>query len=251
MMVAVLLFLIQSVSSLIIRSNIDRIDNITCSDELPIAASIFGQGDLKCLAPHDIYKNSEFRDVNIIEWIEFRYHHFEKYIYTDLEWKKEDFYSYRYNNFIEVRPMIGCLRMLKRYSHVIIFRTYGKDPRNPSKHWTTSSTPTLSGSQSSTSFVKTTRSRSTTEPTRTRVRTTEIISSNAPTKFATGTISRTEAPTAPITLEITVSSCLAVILSIVTVYCVIRQNRRRLRVVGHIYEDNTELDNIIETESTV
>ena len=153
--------------------------------------------------------------------------------------------------------MIGCLRMLKRYSHVIIFRTYGKDPRNPSKHGTTSSTPTSSGSHSSTSFAKTTHPRSTTEvPTRTRIGTTETsISSNAPTKFATsstGTISRTEAPTAAITLEITVPSCLAVIiLSIVTVYCVIRQNRRRLRVVGHIYEDNIELDNIIETESTV
>ena len=85
--------------------------------------------------------------------------------------------------------------------------------------------------------------------------TTGSISSNAPTTWtsSTGTISRTEAPTSAITLiEITVPSCLAVIiLAIVTVYCVIRQNGRRLRVVGHIYGDNIELDNIIETESTV
>ena len=63
----------------------------------------------------------------------------------------------------------------------------------------------------------------------------------------------TEAPTPTKTLiEIIVPSCLAVIiLSIVTVYCVIRQNGRRLHVVGHIYGDNIELDNVIETESTV
>ena len=321
MMVAVLLFLIQSVSSLIIRSNIDRIDNITCSDELPIAASIFGQGDLKCLAPHDIYKNSEFRDVNIIEWIEFRYHHFEKYIYTDLQWKKEDFYSYRFNDFIEVRPMIGCLRMLKHYSHAYIFRTFGKDPRNPTKCMTgttTSSTKkrpstpaSISGTLTSSSTLRTSLSPSSakisTRPT-TQIPTTEVtgvpttrptkvpttaqitgapttrftkvptttqitevttgrfsISSNAPTKFSTnatwisattstGAISRmTEAPTPAKTLiEIIVPSCLAVIiLSIVTVYYVIRQNGRRLRVVGHIYGDNIELDNMIETESTV
>ena len=71
MMVAVLLFLIQSVSSLIIRSNIDRVDNVSSSDESPIAASIFDQGDLKCLTPQDIFKNTEFADVNEFIWLEF------------------------------------------------------------------------------------------------------------------------------------------------------------------------------------
>ena len=42
-----------------------------------------------------------------------------------------------------------------------------------------------------------------------------------------------------------------IILSTVTACYVIRQNGRRIRVVGHIYQDNMELDNIIETKTTV
>ena len=141
-MVVILLYLAQTVCSQIIRSNIDRYDNVSCSDELPIAASIFNQGDLKCLTPQDIFKNTKFANVNEIEWLEFRYHHFEKYIFTNRQWKREDFYTYRLNEFIEVHPITGCLRMVKHLHHAYIFRTFGKDPRNPAKHVT--GTPTKS-----------------------------------------------------------------------------------------------------------
>ena len=135
-MVVILLYLVQTVCSQIIRSNIDRYDNVSCSDELPIAASIFNQGDLKCLTPQDIFKNTKFANVNEIEWLEFRYHHFEKYIFTNRQWKREDFYTYRLNEFIEVHPITGYLRMVKYLHHAYIFRTFGDDPRNPAKHVT-------------------------------------------------------------------------------------------------------------------
>ena len=135
-MVVILLYLVQTVCSQIIRSNIDRYDNVSCSDELPIAASIFNQGDLKCLTPQDIFKNTKFANVNEIEWLEFRYHHFEKYIFTNRQWKREDFYTYQLNGFIEVHPITGCLRMVKYLHHAYIFRTFGDDPRNPAKHVT-------------------------------------------------------------------------------------------------------------------
>ena len=135
-MMVILLYLAQTVCSQIIRSNIDRYDNVSCSDELPIAASIFNQGDLKCLTPQDIFQNTKFANVNEIEWLEFRYHHFEKYIFTNLRWKKEDFYIYPLNGFIEVRPITGSLRMVKYLHHAYIFRTFGDDPRNPAKHVT-------------------------------------------------------------------------------------------------------------------
>ena len=82
-MVVILLYLVHGVFSQIIRSNIDSIDNVPCSNELPIAASIFHQADLTCVTPQDIFRNTEFANVNRIEWFEFRYHHFEKYIFTD------------------------------------------------------------------------------------------------------------------------------------------------------------------------
>ena len=66
-MVVILLYLVQTVCSQIIRSNIDRYDNVSCSDELPIAASIFDQGDLKCLTLENIFKNTEFANVNKIQ----------------------------------------------------------------------------------------------------------------------------------------------------------------------------------------
>ena len=66
-MVVILLYLVQTVFSQIIRSNIDRFDNVSCSDELSIAASIFDQGDLKCLTPENIFKNTEFANVNKIQ----------------------------------------------------------------------------------------------------------------------------------------------------------------------------------------
>ena len=123
-MVVILLYLVQSVFSQIIRSNIDSIDNVPCSNESPIAASIFDQVDLKCLTPQDTFENTEFANVNRIEWFEFRYHYFEKYIFTRGRWKREDFYTYQLNGFIEVRPITGSLRMVKHLHHTHIFRTF-------------------------------------------------------------------------------------------------------------------------------
>ena len=71
-MVVILLYLVQSVFCQIIRSNIDSIDNVPCSNESSMAASIFDQADFKCLTPQDIFKSTEFTNVNIIEWLEFR-----------------------------------------------------------------------------------------------------------------------------------------------------------------------------------
>ena len=85
-MVVILLYLVHGVFGQIIQSNIDSIDNVPCSNELPIAASIFDQADLKCLTPQCIFKNTDFSNVNRIEWFEFRYHHFEKYIFTCGRW---------------------------------------------------------------------------------------------------------------------------------------------------------------------
>ena len=155
-MVVILLYLAQTVCSQIIRSNIDRYDNVSCSDELPIAASIFNQGDLKCLTPQDIFKNTKFANVNEIEWLEFRYHHFEKYIFTNRQWKREDFYTYQLNGFIEVHPITGCLRMVKHLHHAYIFRTFGKDPRNPAKHVTGMSTKSTKNEPSTPTSVSVT-----------------------------------------------------------------------------------------------
>ena len=99
-----------------------------------------------------------------------------------------------------------------------------------------------------------------------------IISSKTPTKTLTNsswitsrstnsgtecsTISqKTKAPIKPAKprLEIIIPICFAVVMLLSTVIacCVIRNNGRRLSVIGHIYHDNTELDTIIETETTV
>ena len=364
-MVVILLYLVQTVCSQIIRSNIDRYDNVSCSDELPIAASIFNQGDLKCLTPQDIFKNTKFANVNEIEWLEFRYHHFEKYIFTNRQWKREDFYTYQFKGFIEVHPITGSLRMVKYLHHAYIFRTFGDDPRNPAKHVTraptknkpsnppftgvtgeppvNSSTPSLPSPSSKVSTYSTTRTigvptssaypitRTTgvlTSSTYPATRTTEIptssthpttqttaaptssarpttrtiavitsstdpttrttgvptssarpigvttsgpiISSKTPTKTLTNsswitsrstnsgtefsTISqKTKAPIKPAKprLEIIIPICVAVVMLLSTLIacCVIRNNGRRLSVIGHIYHDNTELDTIIETET--
>ena len=50
--------------------------------------------------------------------------------------EKKRFYTYQLKGFIEVRPITGSLRMVKHLHHPYIFRTFGKDPRNPTKHLT-------------------------------------------------------------------------------------------------------------------
>ena len=89
-MSALVIFLICDVTSTIIHSHIDQINNVSCTIEKPIAASRFYEQGVECLSPMDFLSYKRFSkaksiDINIAVAVEFYYTNFEKYIYKDFQ----------------------------------------------------------------------------------------------------------------------------------------------------------------------
>ena len=95
-MLVFVIFLICNVTSTIICSHIDQINNVSCAVKKPLAASRFHEHGVECLSPADIFAHErfskvKFMDINVAVRDEYYYPHFEKYICKDFQWKKRQF----------------------------------------------------------------------------------------------------------------------------------------------------------------
>ena len=159
----------------ILRGNLDEIDGKICVPNLPIAATVFPKGELKCLSPKEIFQNAKLKNVNRNTLIYFPHRHFERYIFSNLKWEKNDFYFHKIGDYLRVIPHKGCLTMVKNKHSAYILRTFGIDPFY--RQISTTFSPTTRGKWTTQKKEKTT--------TTSKPPTTSSTSSSSTTRFST------------------------------------------------------------------
>ena len=159
----------------ILRGNLDEIDGKICVPNLPIAATVFPKGELKCLSLKEIFQNAKLKNVNRNTLIYFPHRHFERYIFSNLKWEKNDFYFHKIGDYLRVIPHKGCLTMVKNKHSAYILRTFGIDPFY--RQISTTFSPTTRGKWTTQKKEKTT--------TTSKPPTTSSTSSSSTTRFST------------------------------------------------------------------
>ena len=259
----------------IVRSNVDRNGDVTCSSDRFLVASQFPSGNLTCLAPKDIVSKVKFTNVNNPKMVYFPDRHFEKFVLVRNTWISTHFYSGRYGEYLEIRPQYGCLTMIRSIFSSYIFRTFGIDPYSLLIITTTQRTTkrhTAHSSSKQQTIISTTQSTtpqhtvhpsskqqtitSTTQSTTTRY-TTNSVRSSSTTTLTT----KTKKHTRSFSTKQPISThkkhhrdeVLAGVISLVIVMAFIvfyvwlkRRNERSLRVIGHIYENDTTPDCVLD-----
>ena len=233
----------------IVRSNVDRNGDVTCSSDRFLVASQFPSGNLTCLAPKDIVSKVKFTNVNNPKMVYFPDRHFEKFVLVRNTWISTHFYSGRYGEYLEIRPQYGCLTMIRSIFSSYIFRTFGIDPYSLLIITTTQRTTkrhTVHSSSKQQTIISTTQS-ITTRYTTNSVRSSSTTTLTTKTKKHTRSFSTKQ----PISTHKKHhrDEVLAGVISLVIVMAFIvfyvwlkRRNERSLRVIGHIYENDTTPD---------
>ena len=174
MMMLLIIFFTCTAGS-ILRGNLDEIDGKICVPNLPIAATVFPKGELKCLSLKEIFQNAKLKNVNRNTLIYFPHRHFERYIFSNLKWEKNDFYFHKIGDYLRVIPHKGCLTMVKNKHSAYILRTFGIDPFY--RQISTTFSPTTRGKWTTQKKEKTT--------TTSKPPTTSSTSSSSTTRFST------------------------------------------------------------------